>query len=322
MKAIRVHEVGGPDELRLEELPDPSPGPGEIVVRLEKIGVNYIEVYQRNGQYRMQFPHTPGREGAGVVAAVGSGVTHVKLGDRVASEQLAGSYAELATASADRVVKLPDDVETRVGAAVMLQGLTAHYLATSTYPLERGDRCLIHAVAGGVGLLLCQIAKRRGAWVVGTTSSPEKARLARDAGADEVILYTEQDFVPEVRRLTNGRGVDVVYDSVGKATFDRSLECIVPRGLMVLSGEASGPVPPVNPQVLNHKGSLFLTRPNLAHYLATPEELAARASDLLGWIRDGWLRVHIDRTYPLVEAAEAHRALESRQTAGKVLLET
>jgi NADPH2:quinone reductase len=322
MKAIRVHEVGGPDRLRLEELPDPSPGADEIVVRLEKVGVNYIEVYQRNGQYVMKFPHTPGREGAGVVAAVGRDVTRVKVGDRVASEAFAGSYAELAAAKADRVVKLPDDVETSTGAALILQGLTAHYLATSTYPLKRGDRCLIHAVAGGVGLLLCQIAKRRGAWIVGTTSSPEKARLAHDAGANEVILYTEQDFVPEVRRLTRGLGVHVVYDSVGKTTFDGSLDCIVPRGTIVLFGEASGAVPPLNPHVLNHKGSLFLTRPNLAHHLATPEELAARAAALLGGLSEGWLRVHIDRTYPLAEAGEAHRALESRQTAGKVLLET
>jgi NADPH2:quinone reductase len=257
-----------------------------------------------------------------VVITVGPDVTRVKVGDRVASEAFVGSYAELAVAKADRVVKLPDDVETSTGAALMLQGLTAHYLATSTYPLKRGDRCLIHAVAGGVGLLLCQIAKRRGALVVGTTSSPDKARLARDAGADEVILYTEHDFVSEVRRLTSGLGVHVVYDSVGRATFDRSLDCIVPRGTMVLFGEASGAVPPVNPHVLNHKGSLFLTRPNLAHHLATPEDLAARAADLLGGIREGWLRVHIDRTYRLAEAADAHRALESRQTAGKVLLAT
>ena len=210
MKAIRVHEVGGPDRLHLEELPDPSPGADEIVVRLEKVGVNYIEVYQRNGQYVMKFPHTLGREGAGVVAAVGRDVTRVKVGDRVASEAFAGSYAELAAAKADRVVKLPDDVETSTGAALILQGLTAHYLATSTYPLKRGDRCLIHAVAGGVGLLLCQIAKRRGAWIVGTTSSPEKARLAHDAGANEVILYTEEDLVPDVRRVTRGLGVHVV----------------------------------------------------------------------------------------------------------------
>jgi NADPH:quinone reductase len=322
MKAIRVHEVGGPEALHLEEVPDPTPAAGEIVVRLEEIGVNFIEVYQRTGQYPMKFPYTPGREGAGTVTAVGSGVTRVRVDDRVASEAFAGAYAELTTAKADRVVKLPDGIATSIGAAVMLQGLTAHYLATSTYPLKRGDRCLIHAAAGGVGLLLCQIAKRRGAWIVGTTSTPEKAQLARDAGADEIILYTRQDFVAEVKRLTGGQGVQVAYDSVGRTTFDGSLECITQRGMMVLFGQSSGPVPPMDPQVLNRKGSLFLTRPNLAHYLATPEELAARAAELLGWISAGWLWVHIDRTYPLAEAAEAHRALESRGTVGKVLLAT
>jgi NADPH2:quinone reductase len=322
MKAIRVHEIGGPETLRVEDVPDPMPGPGEIVVRLEEVGVNFIEVYQRNGQYPMKRPYTPGREGAGTVSAVGSGVTQVQVGDRVASEAFAGSYAELATANADRVVKLPDGIETSVGAAVMLQGLTAHYLATSTYPLKHGDRCLVHAAAGGVGLLLCQIAKRRGAWTVGTTSTAVKETWARGAGADEIILYTQRDFVPEVKRLTGGLGVHVVYDSVGKTTFDGSLECVAPRGMMVLFGQSSGPVPPVDPQVLNRRGSLFLTRPNLAHYLATPEELASRAADLLGWIKDGSLRVHIDRTYPLAEAGEAHRALESRGTVGKVLLAT
>ena len=257
-----------------------------------------------------------------MVTAVGSSVTGVQVGDRVASEAFAGAYAELTTAKADRVVKVPDAMATDVGAAVMLQGLTAHYLARSTFPLQQGDRCLVHAAAGGVGLLLCQIAKRRGAWIVGTTSTPEKARLARDAGADEMILYTEQDFVREVKRLTNDAGVQVVYDSVGKTTFDGSIECLARRGMMVLFGQASGPVPPIDPQMLNPKGSLFLTRPNLAHYLATPEELAQRAAELLGWVGEGWLHVHIDRTYPLAEAAEAQRALESRATVGKVLLAT
>ena len=242
------------------------------------------------------------------------------MGDRVASETLKGTYAELAKTKAERLVRLPDGVESRLGAAVMLQGITAHYLATSTYPIQRGDRCLIHAAAGGVGLLLCQIAKRRGAWVVGTTSTPEKAKLAHDAGADEVILYTEQDFVAEVQRLTGGKGVQVVYDSVGKTTFDGSLDCLVPRGMMVLFGQSSGPVPPLDPQVLNRKGSLYLTRPTIAHYVATQEELTARASELFSWIADGWLQVHIDRTFPLGEASAAHAALESRQTVGKVLL--
>ena len=320
MKAIRVHTPGGPEALRLEDVPEPQPGPGEVLVRMEATGVNFIEVYQRKGQYPLQTPFTPGGEGAGTVVAVGEGVTTLRVGERVASETLTGAYAELAKTRAERLVRLPDDVEGRVAAAVMLQGITAHYLTTSTYPIHRGDRCLIHAAAGGVGLLLCQIAKRRGGWVVGTTSTPEKAKLARDAGADEVILYTEQDFVAEVKRLTNGKGLQVVYDSVGKTTFDRSLDCLVPRGMMVLFGQSSGPVPPLDPQVLNRKGSLFLTRPTIAHYVASPEELNARASELLSWVEEGWLRVHIDRTFPLGEAAQAHTALESRQTVGKLLL--
>ena len=320
MKAIRVHTPGGPEALRLEDVPEPQPAPGEVVVRMEATGVNFVEVYQRKGQYPLQTPFTPGAEGAGTIVAVGEGVTGLRVGERVASETLKGTYAELAKTQADRLVRLPDGMDGRVAAAVMLQGITAHYLATSTYPIQRGDRCLIHAAAGGVGLLLCQIAKRRGAWVIGTTSTPEKAKLARDAGADEVILYTQQDFVAEVKRLTGGKGVQVVYDSVGKTTFDGSLDCLVPRGMLVLFGQSSGPVPPFDPQVLNRKGSLFLTRPTIAHYVATREELTARASELLGWIEDGWLRVHIDRAFPLGEAAQAHAALESRQTAGKLLL--
>ena len=320
MKAIRVHAPGGPEAMRLEDVPEPQAGPGEVLVRMEATGVNFIEVYQRKGQYPLQTPFTPGTEGAGAVVAIGEGVTTLRVGERVASETLKGTYAELAKTRAERLVRLPDGVEGRVAAAVMLQGITAHYLATSTYPIQRGDRCLIHAAAGGVGLLLCQIAKRRGAWVVGTTSTPEKARLARDAGADEVIVYTEQDFVAEVERLTGGKGVHVVYDSVGKTTFDGSLDCLVPRGMMVLFGQSSGPVPPLDPQVLNRKGSLFLTRPTIAHYVASSEELTARASELLSWIEEGWLRVHIDRTFPLGEAAQAHAALESRQTVGKLLL--
>jgi len=320
MKAIRVHEIGGPEVLRLEEIPDPQPAADEVLVRIEAIGVNFIEVYQRKGLYPMKLPFTPGREGAGRVAAVGRDVTTIRVGDRVASEQFAGAYAELAVARANRVVKLPDAVPTEVGAAVMLQGLTAHYLTTTTYPLKRGDRCLIHAAAGGVGLLFCQMAKRRGAWIIGTTSTEEKAALARTAGADEIILYTKQDFVAEVQRLTGGKRLEVVYDSVGKTTFDGSLDCIARRGMMVLFGQSSGPVPPIDPQLLNHKGSLFLTRPNLSDYLADPEELAARAADILGWVSEGWLHVHIDRHCALAEAAEAHRALESRRTAGKIVV--
>jgi len=281
--------------------------------------VNFIDVYQRKGQYAMKHPYTPGSEGAGVVEAVGSGVTRVRQGDRVASEKFLGSYAELSLAPADYVVRLPERVSATVGAATMLQGITAHYLATSTYPIKAGDRCLVHAAAGGVGLLLCQIAKRRGAWVVGTTSTEAKAAFAREAGADEVILYTQQDFVAEVKRLTSGRGVQVVYDSVGKTTFDGSLDCLAPRGMMVLFGQSSGPVPPLDPQILNRKGSLFLTRPTIGHYTA-PDELASRADELFGWIADGSLTVHIDRAVPLAQAADAHRALESRETVGKVLL--
>ena len=321
MRAIRVQAHGGPEVLRAEEVAEPQPGPDEVVVRVEHVGVNFIEVYQRQGLYPMKLPYTPGREGAGRVSAVGSGVTTVRVGDRVASEQLNGAYAELATAKASKVVKLPDQLDSRTGAAIMLQGLTAHYLTTSTYPIRDGDRCLIHAAAGGAGLLLVQLAKRRGAWVVGTTSTPEKAQRARDAGADEMILYTQQDFVAEVKRLTGGSGVHVVYDSVGKTTFDGSLDCLIPRGMMVLFGQSSGPVPPLDPQVLNRKGSLFLTRPNLAHYVADPAELASRASELLGWVADGSLHVHVDRSFPLADAADAHRALESRKTVGKVLLD-
>jgi len=320
MRAIEVHTPGDAGVLRLEEVPDPRPAAGEALVRVEAVGVNFIDVYQRTGLYPRPRPFTPGTEGAGVVLAVGDGVTSVRVGDRVASEGLRGSYAELAVAPAERLVVLPDDVETRTAAAVMLQGMTAHYLATSTYPLSPGDWCLVHAAAGGVGLLLCQIAARRGARVIGTTSTPEKAALALEAGAHEVVRYTEQDFVSEVRRITAGHGVQVAYDSVGRTTFEGSLDCLARRGMLVLFGQSSGPVPPVDPQVLNRKGSLFLTRPTLAHYTATREELVARASDLLAWIGDGTLAVRIDRAYPLADAAEAHRALESRRTTGKVLL--
>ena len=319
MQAIRVHESGGPEVMRIEDVADPQPGPGQVLVRMEASGVNFIDVYQRKGQYAMKHPYTPGSEGAGVVEAVGSGVTRVRAGDRVASEKLLGSYAELALAPVDYVVRLPERVSATAGAATMLQGITAHYLATSTYPIKAGDRCLVHAAAGGVGLLLCQVAKRRGAWVVGTTSTEAKATLARQAGADEVILYTQQDFVTEVKRLTSGRGVQVVYDSVGATTFDGSLDCLAPRGMMVLFGQSSGPVPRLDPQILNRKGSLFLTRPTIAHY-TVPDELASRADELFAWIADGSLTVHIDRVVPLAQAADAHRALEARETVGKVLL--
>jgi NADPH2:quinone reductase len=320
MRAIRVHAPGDAGALVLDEVPDPQPGPDEAVVRLEAVGVNFIDVYHRKGLYPQPLPFTPGSEGAGTVAAVGPGVTSVKVGDRVASETLKGAYAELAVARAERLVALPDGVDTRTGAAVMLQGLTAHYLATSTYPLKPGDTCLVHAGAGGVGLLLTQIAVMRGARVVSTVSTAEKEALAREAGAHDVIRYTEQDFVAEVKRLTGGAGVQVVYDSVGRTTFDGSLDCLARRGMLVLFGQSSGPVPPVDPQILNRKGSLFLTRPTLAHYAATREELAARSAELLGWMADGSLKVRVGAEYPLADAAAAHRALEGRETTGKVLL--
>lgn len=320
MKAIRVHEAGGPEVLRLEAVDDPVPGPGQALVRLDAIGVNFVEVYQRTGLYRQEHPFVPGGEGAGTVVAVGAGVGDVKIGDRVASHSLAGSYAELALAPADRLVTLPEGLSARDGAAAMLQGMTAHYLATSVHALQPGEHCLIHAAAGGVGLLLCQIAKRRNAIVIGTVSSEAKARLAREAGADEVILYTQQDFVEEVKRITRGALVQVVYDSVGATTFLKSLECLAPRGMLALFGQSSGPVAPVDPLLLSQKGSLFLTRPTLAHYVATRDELVWRAGEVLGWVRDGSLKLRVDREVPLVHAAEAHRALEGRRTTGKVLL--
>lgn len=320
MNAIRIHEPGDERVLQLEEIPDPVPAAGEALVRIEAVGINFIEIYQRAGLYPMQRPYTPGREGAGTVVAVGDGVTTVRVGDRVASESLNGAYAELATARADRLVVLPEAVSTEQGAAMMLQGMTAHYLASSTYAIQRGDWCLVHAAAGGVGLLLCQLAARRGGRVIGTVSTAEKARLAHDAGAAETIRYTEQDFVSEVRRITGGAGVRVAYDSVGRSTFEGSLDSLAPRGMLVLFGQSSGPVGAFDPQLLNRKGSLFLTRPTLAHYVATRDELEWRAGELLGWVADGALRLRIDRTLRLRDAAEAHRALAGRATMGKVLL--
>jgi NADPH:quinone reductase len=320
MQAIRVHEHGGPDVLKFEAVEEPSAGPGEAVVRMEAIGVNFIDCYFRKGLYKTTLPFTPGSEGAGTVVAVGDGVAEVAIGDRVASQNFVGAYAQLARARAERLVVLPDEVSTRDGAAAMLQGMTAHYLAASTHTLQAGDCCLVHAAAGGVGLLLCQIARRHGAFVIGTVSTDAKAALAREAGANETILYTKQDFVAEVKRITGGAGVQVVYDSVGATTFLKGLDCLAPRGLMALFGQSSGPVQPVDPQVLNQKGSLFLTRPTLANYVATTAELRWRAGEILGWIRDGSLRLRIDRDLPLANAAEAHRALEARETTGKVLL--
>jgi NADPH2:quinone reductase len=320
MQAIRIPRHGGPEALTLEDVPMPEPGPGQIRLKVEATGVNFIEIYQRKGQYKMPLPITPGAEAAGVVDAVGPDVADVRLGERVASVDVAGSYAEYALARAERVVRIPTGISTDVAAAVMLQGMTAHYLALSTFPLQEGQTALVQAAAGGVGQLLVQIATRRGARVIGTAGSPEKARLAREAGADEVIPYTETDFEAETKRLTNGAGVDVVYDSVGKTTFDKSLNVLRRRGYLVLFGQSSGPVPPFDPQILNAKGSLFLTRPTLRDYIATRDELERRANDLFAWIAAGELRVRIDRTFPLREAAAAQQYLEDRKTQGKVLL--
>ncbi|HLJ81776.1 MAG TPA: quinone oxidoreductase [Ktedonobacterales bacterium] len=320
MKAIRISETGGPEVLRLEEVPVPEPGERLARVKLEASGVNFIDIYHRSGQYKLPLPMSLGGEAAGVVDAVGSGVTEVRVGDRVASTQFMGAYAEYAIAPARGLVGVPDGVDMKTAAAALLQGMTAHYLTHSTFPLKRGDTALVHAAAGGVGLLLVQIAKRLGARVIGTVGTEEKAALARQAGADEVILYREQDFAAETKRLTGGRGVDVVYDSVGKTTFDYSLNCLRPRGYLVLFGQSSGAVGPFDPQTLNTKGSLFLTRPTLVHYIATRDELEWRAGDLFTWIAAGELSVRIGREFPLAQAGAAQEALASRQTTGKVLL--
>jgi NADPH:quinone reductase len=319
MKAIRIHEFGGPEVLRYDDLPLPEPGAGEARVKLAAAGVNFIDIYHRKGQYPGKLPLALGGEGAGVVDAVGANVTNFEVGDQVAYAGVQGAYAEYANVPVERLVPVPDGVALDLAAAVMLQGMTAHYLTHSTFPLKSGDTALVHAAAGGVGQLLVQLAKRCGARVIGTASAA-KLDLARAAGADEVIGYNEQDFEAAARSLTGGRGVDVVYDSVGKTTFDKSLNCLRPRGYMVLFGQSSGPVPPLDPQLLNSKGSLFLTRPTLAHYVATREELLSRTNDLFSWIAAGELKVAIDKTFPLAQAAEAHRYVEGRQTKGKVLL--
>jgi NADPH2:quinone reductase len=320
MKAIRLTATGGPEVLRYEDVPDPRPAAGQVLVRIEAAGVNFADTYQRTGHYATPLPLILGQEAAGTVAVLGTGVTELNGGDRVAYAGVLGAYAEYAAVPADQIVKLPDGVTARQGAAAMLQGMTAHYLATTTYPLKAGDTCLVHAAAGGVGLLLCQIAKLRGARVIGTVSTREKAELARGAGADDAILYTEQDFEAEVKRLTQGAGLQVVYDSVGRATFDKSLNCLARRGMLVLFGQSSGPVGPFDPQVLNRKGSLFLTRPTLLHYIGTRVELLARAGDVLSWIAAGKLKLRIGHEFPLAEAAQAHRELEGRATTGKILL--
>jgi NADPH:quinone reductase len=320
MKAIRVEKYGGPEVLTLEEIPVPEPKAGEARVKIEAIGVNYVDVYQRTGLYPIQTPFTLGQEAAGVVDAVGEGVSEVKKGDRVAYAMVLGSYAEYAVVPAWRLVSVPSGIDAKSAAALMLQGMTAHYLTRSSYPLKKDETALIHAAAGGVGLLMIQIAKQLGAHVIGTVSTEAKAELAREAGADTIILYTQTDFVPEVKKLTDGCGVHVVYDSVGQSTFDKSLDCLRPRGYLVLFGQSSGPVPPFDLGKLAAKGSLFLTRPSLLHYTLDRAELLQRASDIFDWAASGKLKLRIENTFPITEAAEAHRQLEGRKTTGKVIL--
>lgn len=333
MRAVRIAETGGPEQLTVDDVTVPEPGPDEVRVRVEAAGINFIDTYQRNGAYPVELPATLGVEGAGTVDAVGNEVDELDEGDRVAWAMTRGSYAEYAVVPAAGLVVVPAEIELPTAAAVLLQGLTAHYLAHSTYLLGSDDTALVHAAAGGVGQLLVQVAKRRGATVIGTTSTDEKAEFARQAGADEVIRYTATtgqpagevasrdggDFADEVAARV-GVGIDVVYDSVGAATFERSMDCLRPRGLMVLFGQSSGPVGPLDPQVLNQKGSLYLTRPNLSHYVAHPAELAWRAADVFSWMATGELAVRVDGTWPLAQAAEAHRFLEERRSKGKLLL--
>ncbi|HUH95805.1 MAG TPA: quinone oxidoreductase [Anaerolineales bacterium] len=320
MKAVRVHQPGGLDALKYEDIPLPEPGEGQARVKLEASGVNFIDIYHRIGRYQGPLPLTLGQEAAGTVDAIGPGVTGVRLGERVVFASVQGTYAEYVIAPVWRLVPVPAGINAQQAAAVILQGLTAHYLSHDTYPLKKGETALIHAAGGGTGQLLVQLAKRRGARVIGTASTEEKAALARKAGADEVINYAQADFEAEVKRLTNNAGVDVVYDSVGKDTFDKSLNCLRRRGYMVLYGQSSGSVPPLDPQTLNAKGSLFLTRPFLQHYTVDRAEILSRANDLFKWMASGELKVRIDKTFPLMEAAEAHRYLEGRQSKGKIIL--
>ncbi|HET6843639.1 MAG TPA: quinone oxidoreductase [Candidatus Angelobacter sp.] len=320
MKAIQVLKPGGPEALTLADLPVPQPKPNETLIKVAASGVNFIDVYFREGRYPAPLPFVDGQEGAGIVTQAGSEVKSLKPGDRVAWTGVLGSYAEYAVVPADRLIKVPDGVDDRNAAAAMLQGMTAHYLTHSTYPLKKGETALIHAAAGGMGLLLVQMARNIGVRVIGTAGSEEKASLAREAGADEVILYNQQDFEAETKRLTDGKGVDVVYDGVGQSTFEKDFNVLRPRGHLVLFGGASGAVPPFDPMKLTQKGSLFLTRPSLAHYIATREELEWRANDVLNMISSGKLKLRISRTYKLEEAAQAHRDLEGRKTTGKLLL--
>lgn len=320
MKAIVVHEAGGPENLVLEQVPDPEPGPEDLLVEVESAGLNFIDTYHRGGLYPVDFPFTPGIEGAGTVIEIGEEVSGVEVGDKVGWVNALGTYASRQVVPAESAIPIPDDLEVDVAAAVLLQGMTAHYLATDTFPLSRGDNCLIHAGAGGVGLLLTQIARMNDAYIITTVGSREKAELSRAAGADEVILYTETDFQEAVEDLLGPNEIHVVFDGVGAATFEKGLDVLRPRGMMVTFGNASGPVPEMSPLILARKGSLFLTRPTMAHYVQTRQELLARANDLFDWITAGSLEVRIGAEFPLEQAADAHRALEGRQTTGKVLL--
>ena len=321
MKAIQIQEPGGPEVLQLADLPIPHPGPGQVLIRIETTGINFIEAYFRKGQYKASFPLVPGSEAAGTVEDLGPGVTGFAAGDLVASTAVMGSYAEYALVPAAQLVKVPAGLSPEKAAAAMLQGMTAHYLAYSTFPLKAGDTALVHAGAGGVGLLLTQIATKIGARVITTVSTPAKAELSREAGASDVILYTEQDFEIELKKITEGNGVDVVYDSVGKTTFDQSLNCLRPRGMLALFGGSSGAVPPFDLIQLSGKGSLFITRPTLWHYIATRAELEWRAGEILAWAASGQLKLRTEHIYPLADAAQAHTDLESRSTTGKLLLE-
>ena len=320
MKAIEIKQTGGPEAMELADLPVPQPKANEAVVKIVAAGVNFIDVYNREGRYKVPLPFVLGQEGAGAVSAVGSNVRDVVVGDRVAYTGVLGSYAEYAAVPADRLVKTPDGVSEREAAAAMLQGMTAHYLAHDTYPLKKGETALIHAAAGGVGMLLVQMAHNIGARVIGTVSTEEKAKLAREAGADEIIFYMQSDFEAETKRLTGGKGVDVVYDSVGKTTFEKGLNVLRPRGMMALFGGSSGGVPPFDPLTLTQKGSLYLTRPSIGHYIITRQELQQRAGAVFAMIRGGKLKLRIEHVYPLANAVQAHHDLEGRKTTGKLLL--